>query len=449
MNARNFDLVVLGAGNAGLAAAGIARTAGLSVVVIESRDVGGTCPLRGCVPKKVLVAAAETLHQIATARHHQIYVEAPSVHWEKLIERKKAFVDDVPEEFEKGLLKRGIEVVHGHARFVDGHTIAVKDRQYRGIKILIATGSKPRELAIPGFEHTITSDDILELRKLPNSLIFVGGGVISFEFAHVLARAGVKVTILEVVGRPLSTLEPEAVGRLVDETRRLGVEIITDVTTKAIDRHGDGYQVSFDYGGATYTVSADIVANGAGRVANVDRLGLDAAGVERDHSGIVVDEYLRSVSNPDVFAAGDVLGTPQLSALATYEGRIVGHNVSREDLIAADYHSIPGAVFTIPALASVGVTEAAANERGLKFDVHTHDMRDWRSARTHAETSAYAKVLVEKGSDKLLGAHILGHGAAEIIHIFALAMRHGITAKDLRETVYAYPTFASDIKFLV
>lgn len=449
MNARNFDLVVLGAGNAGLAAAGIARTAGLSVVVIESRDVGGTCPLRGCVPKKVLVAAAETLHQIATARHHQIYVEAPSVHWEKLIERKKAFVDGVPEEFEKGLLKRGIEVVHGRARFVDGHTIAAKDQQYRGTKILIATGSKPRELAIPGFEHTITSDDILELRKLPNSLIFVGGGVISFEFAHVLARAGVKVTILEVVGRPLSTLEPEAVGRLVDETRRLGVEIITDVTTKAIERHGDRYQVSFDYGGAMYTVSADVVANGAGRVANVDRLGLDVAGVERDRSGIIVDEYLRSVSNPDVFAAGDVLGTPQLSALATYEGRIVGHNVSREDFIAADYHSIPGAVFTIPALASVGVTEVAANERGLKFDVHTHDMRDWRSARTHAETAAYAKVLVEKGSDRLLGAHILGHGAAEIIHIFALAMRHGVTAKDLRETVYAYPTFASDIRYLV
>lgn len=443
------DLVVLGAGNVGQGAAGIARQAGQSVVVIESRDVGGTCPLRGCVPKKVLVAAAETLQQINLAHNHHIHTAPASVDWEKLMARKQSFVDGVPQAFEKGLVERGIEVVHGQARFVDGHTVVVNGQHYAGKKILIATGSKSRTLPIAGFEHTITSDDILELKKLPRSLVFIGGGVIAFEFAHVLARAGVKVTILEILPRPLPLRDRDPVKKLLHETRRLGVEILTEVKTKAIEKQGNGYEVAFDYYDTTHTITADMVANGAGRIADIDKLALDVAGVKRDQRGIIVDDYLRSVSNPDVFAAGDALATAQLSALATYEGKVVVHNLTHEEMISPDYNSIPNAVYTVPALASVGLTEAAASEKDLKFEARINDMREWRSARTYAETAAYAKVLVEEGSDKILGAHILGHGATEIIHIFALAMKHRITAKELAETVYAYPTFASDIRFMV
>lgn len=171
--------------------------------------------------------------------------------------------------------------------------------------------------------------------------------------------------------------------------------------------------------------------------------------MERDPPGVVVDDYLRSVSNTDVFAAGDVLATAQLSPLAGYEGKIVGHNVTREELRSPDYTSIPRAVYTVPALASVGLSEPEAAEKGLRFEARVNDMREWRSARTYAESAAYAKVLVEDGSHRILGAHVLGHGATEIIHLFVLAMKHGITAGELAETVYAYPTFSSDVRFLV
>ena len=443
------DLVVLGAGNAGLAAAGIARAARQSVVVVESRNVGGTCPLRGCVPKKVLVAAAETLHHIATAPRHHIRTDGVALDWAKLIERKRTFVDGVPQGFEDNLAARGIRVVHGAARFVDRQNIVVDGQYYRGRKILIATGSRARAIPIPGFEHTVTSDDLLEMKRLPGSLAFIGGGVIALEFAHVLARAGVKITVLEAMPRILPSLDVDPVKQLVDATRRLGVEILTDARIQGIVPCANGYKISFEYYGAMHSISAEVVANGAGRVADVDALGLDAAGVQANDRGILVDGYLRSVSNADVFAAGDVLATAQLSAVATYEGRIVGHNVSSASMLQPDYRSVPGVVFTVPALASVGLTEAQAKELGLAFRVRVNDMRDWRSAKTYAESEAFSKVLVADDSDTILGAHLLGHGAAEIIHVFALAMKHGITASELAETVYAYPTFTSDIKFLV
>ncbi|MGH7897675.1 MAG: dihydrolipoyl dehydrogenase family protein, partial [Candidatus Binatia bacterium] len=163
-----------------------------------------------------------------------------------------------------------------------------------------------------------------------------------------------------------------------------------------------------------------------------------------------LDEHLRSRSNPDVFFAGDAIATkPQLSAVATYEGRIVGHNLTRENMISPDYQSVPSVVFSVPALATVGLTEEEARKRSLDVDVKKSDMREWRSARTYAETAAFAKVLVGKSSGRILGAHLLGHGAPETIHAFAFAIKHGLGAEDLRETVYAYPTFHSDLRFLV
>ena len=194
-----------------------------------------------------------------------------------------------------------------------------------------------------------------------------------------------------------------------------------------------------------------MVANGAGRIAAVEDLDLEAGGIDHDGFVIGVDEFLRSRSNPDVFVAGDALALqgPQLSPVASYEGRIVGHNLVNGSMISADYSSIPSAVFTVPTLASVGLTEEKATAAGLKFDAKSNDMTSWRSSMTHAESAAFAKVLVEHGSNKILGAHILGHGAGEIIHLFSWAMKMGMTTKDIADQIYVYPTFANDIKFLI
>ncbi len=446
----SFDVVVLGSGNAGFGAAGVAHSAGKSVAVVESWDVGGTCPIRGCVPKKVLVAAAQVLHQIERAAEHHIAVGAPKLDWAKLIEREQGFTEGVPKMFEDSLAGRDIALLRGEARFAGRNVVEVDGRRLQAGKVVIATGSKARRLPIPGFEHAITSDDILVMQALPASLVFIGGGVIALEFSHVFARAGVRVTILEAMDRLLPRLEPDLVAQLTSETGRIGVEVFTGVEVERIEKTGNSLAVHFRHGGAARSVTAEAVANGAGRVAEVERLDLDAGEIDHDGPRIAVDDYLRSVSNGDVYVAGDALATTaQLSALATHEGRIAGHNLVNGDLRKPEYLTVPSCVFTVPALATVGLTVAEANERGHKFEAKVNDMASWRSSMTHAETVAWSKVLVEEGSGRILGAHMIGHGAEEVIHLFAFAMKHGVTAADIGSGIYAYPTFTSDIKFLV
>jgi glutathione reductase (NADPH) len=444
------DVLVLGAGNAGLAAARVARAAGQRVLVVEARDVGGVCPLRGCVPKKVLVAAAQTLDAIARAGTHEISVGRPALDWARLIARERTFVEGVPQELEKSLANRGIALLHGRARFTGRREVAVGSDRHAARKIVVATGSTPRSLPIPGAEHLVTSDDLLELPELPESITFVGAGVIAFELAHVLARAGSRVTLLEVAPRVLSNLDPDAARRLAALTRELGVRIETGVAIERIEKRGDGCVVRYRAGGEDSTVRSQLVVNGAGRVADLAGLQLPVAGISLDSGRVELDAYLRSVENPDVFFAGDAIpGRPQLSPVATYEGRVVGHNLTHEALEPVRYGHQPAAVYTVPALATVGWSEDAARDAGLAFDVVAHDMTSWRSARTYGETVAWAKVLVEKGSGRILGAHLLGHGAEETIHTFALAVEKGIAASEIAERVYAYPTFHADLKHLV
>jgi glutathione reductase (NADPH) len=445
-----FDVVVLGTGNAGMAAAGAVRAAGRSVAMVESWDVGGTCPLRGCVPKKVLVAAAQVLHQIEVAPVHHIAVGKPSLDWGQLIARERSFVDGVPESFARSLDSRGIVLVKGRARFVGRTRVQVGDRVLEAGKVVIATGSKPRPLAIPGTEHMITSDDILEMSTLPDSLVFVGGGVIALEFAHVLARAGTTVTILEAMPRLLPRMDADPVAAVHRESERIGIDILTGITVEAIVAKGGRLEVRFEHDGRKRSLIADRAANGTGRIPDLDGLDLAAGGIDHDGTRIAVDPALRSVSNPDVYVAGDALwSSAQLSPVATYEGRLVGDNIVRGEAKTPDYIHIPANVYTVPALASVGLSEAEARAGGRQFAVKVNDMGGWRSAKTHAETVAYAKVLVEDATDRILGAHLVGHGAEEVIHLFAFAMRHGVTAGELAETVYAYPTFASDIKHML
>ncbi len=445
-----YDVLVLGAGNAGLAAAGAARAAGQSVLVVEGRDVGGVCPLRGCVPKKVLVAAAQALDAIARAEVHEISVGPAKLDWRRLIERERTFVDGVPAELESSLSKRGIDLVRGHAHFTGPNEIMVRGRRYTGSKIVVATGSTPRPLPIPGAEHLITSDDLLELPSLPESITFVGAGVIAFEFAHVLARAGTRVTLLEVAQRVLPAIDADASDQLAKLTRDLGVKIETGVTIDRIEKRSEAYQIHYRVDGRKASACSTLVANGAGRVADLAGLDLMAAGITLDSGRIELDDYLRSVENPDVFFAGDAIpGRPQLSPVASYEGRVVGHNLTHEDLEAVEYGFHPAAVYTVPALATVGLSEQEAKEAGLDFEVRTNDMRGWRSARTYGETAAWAKVLIERGSGRILGAHLVGHAAEETIHTFALAIEQGMPASEIASRVYAYPTFHADLKFLV
>jgi glutathione reductase (NADPH) len=446
--AEKYDIIILGGGNAGFGVSAIAHDAGKTIAFVEERDFGGTCPNRGCTPKKVLVAAAHALHEIAIAGAHGIEVGAARLDWAKLIGREKDMVSFIPGAMEATAGKRG-EVFKGTAKFVGPNAVEVDGTVLEGENIVIATGSKPRPLPIPGAELLITSDEVLSEETQPGEVVFIGGGVIAMEFSHVYARAGTEVTILEALPRLLPRMEADAVAAIQGESERLGIAVKTGVEVKEISPANGKLRVAYLHDGAERTVEADRVVNGAGRIANVDTLDLEAGNVKHDRVAVAVDDYLRSTSNPSVWVCGDSLVTSaQLSPLATYEGRIVGRNIVHGPTVKPDYTVVPSCVYTVPALSTVGLTEGEAREQGLDVKVSVNDMTGWFSGKSYAESVAWAKVLVDEGADRIVGAHMVGHQSEDVIHLFALAMRHGIAASSLKDDLFAFPTFSSDVKNL-
>ena len=444
-----YDIIILGGGNAGLGVSAVAHEAGKRIAFVEERDFGGTCPNRGCTPKKILVAAAHALHEIETASVHAIEVGKPKLDWTKLIKREKDMIGFIPDAM-AGLAKKRGDVYWGSAKFVGPNTVEVDGKVLEGDNIVIATGSKTRPLPMPGAELMITSEEILSEEAQPDEVVFIGGGVIAMEFSHVYARAGTKVTILEVMPRLLPRVDAGAVAAVQTESERIGITIKTGVQVKAVTKSGEKLQVSYEIDGQEHSVEADRVINGAGRIANVETLDLDAGNVKHDRIAVDVDEYLRSTSNPSVWVAGDALVTsPQLSPIATYEGRIVGQNIVDGPTVKPDYSVIPSVIYTVPALSTVGLTEEEAQEQGLDVKVTTSDMSGWFSTKTYAETVAWSKVLVHEKEDRIVGAHMVGHQSQELIHLFAMAMRHGISASSLKNDMFAFPTFSSDLKSMI
>ena len=447
--ARKFDVVIIGGGNAGFGVSVVAHDAGKSIAFVENRDFGGTCPNRGCTPKKVLVAAAHAMHEIELAKIHGIEVGDARLDWTRLIDREQDMIAPIPAGMQQLAEKRGT-VFRGTAKFVGPNSIDVDGTVIEGDNIVIATGSMPRPLPIPGAELMITSEEVLSDRDLPAEVIFVGGGVIAMEFSHVYARAGAKVTILEALPRLLPRMDIDAVEVIRKETERLGVTIKTGVAVNGITKSDGKLRVDYEHDGRAQSQTAAKVVNGAGRIANVASLDLDAGNVKHDGIRIEVDGYLRSTSNPAVWVAGDALvHSAQLSPVATYEGRVVGQNIVDGPTIKPDYDVIPSGVYTVPAVSSVGLTEEEAAQRGLNVKVTKSDMSGWLSSRTYGETAAFAKILVDAESDRIVGAHLVGHNGEDLIHLFAMAMKHGIPAAEMRVGIYAFPTFSADVKSML
>ena len=375
---------------------------------------------------------------------------SPSSIGPTLIDREKEMIEGIPDSLEETLQGRGVELIRAPAKFKGSNTVEAGGRTLEAKTIVIATGSTPRPLPIPGAELMITSDEVLSERKLPDSVLFIGGGVIALEFGHVYARAGAKVTILEVLPQLLPALDADAVEQVRKESERIGIDVHTGVKVKRVEKTNKRLRTVFEVGGKEMSVKSDRVVNGAGRIANVAQLDLDAGKIAHEGFRVAVDETLRSTSNPSVYLCGDVLsGPPQLSPIATYEGRLVGRNIVEGPRHKPDYASLPSCVYTIPALATVGLSEAKAKEKGVKTRVQVNDMEYWFSTRTFAETLAWSKIIVDEGSDAIVGAHFVGHAGEELINIFGLAMKHGIKASEIRDFIFAYPTFSADIKSML
>ena len=448
---KKYDLIVIGTGAAASAVAFECRSAGWEVAIIDSRPFGGTCALRGCDPKKVLVGAAELIDWHHRMAGNGIISKDAQIDWPALIRFKRTFTEPVPKNTESWFSNAGIAMFHGRARFIGQTTVKVGDNTLSSRHVVIAAGAKPVKLDIPGEESLTTSDQFLELEKLPQRIIFVGGGYISFEFAHVAARAGAQVMILHRGNRPLKGFDPDLVDQLVQSTRDIGVDVRLNTDVGAIKKDSDHLIVHASAGTAEETFKADTVVHGAGRVPEIEDLDLEKIGVRCGKKGVLVNEYLQSISNSAVYAAGDAAATEglPLTPVASLEGHVVASNLLKGNHLKPDYTGVSAVVFTIPTLASVGLLEKTALERGLKFKTIQEDTAGWYSSRRVGMKYSGFKVLVEEDSNRILGAHLLGPHAEEIINLFALSIRSGITAIDLKKMVYAYPTSSSDISYMV
>jgi glutathione reductase (NADPH) len=444
-----YDLVIIGSGTAAQVASGRVRAAAWSVAVIDHLPYGGTCALRGCDPKKMLISGAEAIDAVSRMRGYGIEGE-PRVNWRELMAFKRSFTDPIPHKQEQHYIEKGIDAFHGLARFTGPDSLTVEGQELKTRYVLIASGARPVPLHIPGEEHVITSDRFLELDALPNRLILVGGGYIAAEFSHLAARAGTRVTVLQRAERMLPAFDADLVGWLMAKYHELGIDVRTRSTVQRIEKATDGYLVHALTEGRTETVAADLVVHAAGRTPDLEALHLDVAGVTTENGRLKLNEYLQSVSNPRVYAAGDAASSgPPLTPVSSHDAKIVAGNLLDGNRHKPDYRGVPSVAFTIPPIAAVGFSEAQAQSKGLKFRLKSEKVSGWYTARRLNESVYGFKTLVEDGTDRILGAHLVGPHADEIINIFALAIRNRLTSNDLKTTMFAYPTGASDIGYML
>jgi len=449
--ADSFDLVVLGTGAGGSTPASKCRAAGWRVAIVDDQPYGGTCALRGCDPKKVLVGAAEVLSWHNRMRDHGVTGET-KIDWPALMRFKKTFTDPVPAIREAALAKAGIETLHGEAHFIAEDRLVVGGRELTSEHVVIATGSGPRPLGIPGEDLVISSTQFLELDSLPPRIAFVGAGYISLEFAHIARRAGAEIVVLGR-GAPLAGFDEALVERLLAHSRDIGIDVYLESDVTEVARVGSSDVLQVRTAGQGRVIEAELIVHGAGRVPNTATLGAEAGCVRLDqHGAVEVNEFLQSSTNPRVYAAGDVALPAEsvpLTPVASHEGAVVASNLLHGNNRRPDYRGVSSVVFTLPHLAGVGLTEKAARAQGFNVRVKAGDTTSWFSNRRVREPVGMFKSIIDAETDRVLGAHLLGTHAEEVINLFAFAIRFGISAKDLKHMIYAYPTSASDLPYML
>jgi len=446
---KTYDLVIIGSGTAAQVASSRVRAAGWSVALVDHRPFGGTCALRGCDPKKMLISGAEAIYVLTRMGRHGGVGEA-QIDWRNLMRFKRSFTDAVPNKREEGFAKNGIDAFHGLARFAGPDGVVVDGRELRARYILIAAGARPVPLDIPGEEHAVSSDGFLELDGLPPRMILVGGGYIAAEFSHLAARAGTHVTVLQRAERMLPGFDPDLVGWLMEKFDELGIDVRTRATVQRIDKAADGFVVHTSTNGQEQEVAADLVVRAAGREPDLAPLDLAAGGVVTENGQVKLNEFLQSVSNPKVYAAGDAAGIgPSLTPVSSHDGKVVAQNLLEGNRHRPDYRGVASVAFTIPPIAAVGLSEVQARATGVKVRMRSEQVRSWYTARRLNESVYGFKTLVDEDTDRILGAHLVGPHAEEVINVFGIAIRHGLTTTDLKTTIFAYPTGASDIGYML
>lgn len=450
-----FDLLVIGGGSAGFAAAIRASELGFRVGLIHEGVIGGTCVNIGCVPSKALIRAVETYHQAGQRRFKGIQTLAGPLHWPQVIAHKEELVAELRRSKYVDVLAEypNITWIEGRARVRTDHRVEVNGEVYPYRKLLLATGASPWIPPIPGLAETpyLTSTSALSLSELPRSLLVLGANAVGLELAQLYARAGVAVTVLEVLPR-IVPFEDEAISQALQAAlEEEGLRFLTAFKTERVSYHDRRFVVQGTVEGSPeeITLTAEQLLVATGRRANTAGMGLEEAGVHLGRRGeVLVDETLRT-SHPDIYAAGDVTGRDMFVYVAAYAGQLAAENALTEAGLVYDGSVIPRVTFTDPQVASVGLTEAQARERGYTIKVSMLPMEHVPRALVGRDRRGLVKLIVNAADDRLLGAYILAPEAGEMISIAVLAMRFGLTTAQLRQTLFPYLTYSEALKLAV
>ncbi|MFO7850617.1 MAG: NAD(P)/FAD-dependent oxidoreductase [Spirochaetia bacterium] len=443
---REFDVCVIGTGTAGeTAIAELLRLdEGLRIVVADERPYGGTCALRGCQPKKFLVVPSHAALE-ARALTERGFRSAPVLDWPVMQESLRTFTDAVPGSTKEGLETKGVVCLSGHCEFLSLHEVKCGEEKIRADSFVIAAGARPRPLPIPGAEHTISSDEFLYLEELPERIVFIGGGYISMEFAYVASAVGSSVTVLQRGNRIMERFDADMVAILEDACSTKGIDIRTKVNPVEIRKNDKGdYSVLLEGGN---TVDADLVVGAIGRVPNIENLGLEKAGISYDKRGIETDDFMRT-SQKHIYAIGDCVQGIQLSPVSDLEAGTAARNMVKPESATVDLSTLPSVVFSYPQLSAVGMDEERAKQKGNVRLVQGSGA-GWPNYQRLNESHVGYKVLIDKDTETLLGAHLIGPYAGELINLFALAIKKKIPVAELKELPWAYPTYSADIKYML
>jgi len=439
------DLFVVGGGSGGVRAARIAAGYGARVVIAEEYRMGGTCVIRGCVPKKLLAYASHIRHEIDDAAGYGWSIPSATFDWPTLIANKDKEIARLEAAYTANVEKSGAQVIKARAVFEDAHTLRLDDgKTIRAKHILIATGGAPNHgKAIPGIEHVISSNEAFYLPKLPKRILIQGGGYIALEFACIFAGLGSDVTLVYRGENILRGFDDDVRRHVRGEMEKSGITILTDCTVERVERHGDEF-ASHLSGGSS--VASDQVMFAIGRHPNVANLGLEKAGVaiSPETGGIEVDAHSQT-SVPHIYAIGDVTNRINLTPVAIREGHAFADSVFGKRQVQVNHADIPTAVFSQPQVGTVGLTEAQARQQFAAVDIYVANFRPLKATLSGSESRVLMKLIVDATSDRVVGCHIVGPEAAELIQVVAIAVKMKATKADFDATVALHPTSAEEL----
>ena len=444
MNSYDYQLFVIGGGSGGVRAARIASGLGARVAIAESYRYGGTCVIRGCVPKKLLVYAAHFAEDFSDANGFGWTVPPAEFSWPRLIEAKNKEVSRLSRFYEDNLAGSNVETLHGNARLMDPHTVVINGRRITAEHILIATGGTPFMPQISGIEHAITSNDVFDLPQLPSRVLIVGGGYIAVEFAGILNGMGAQVTLCYRGDLVLRGFDEDVRAHLQAEMLKKGIIVLLHQEVAHIEKLPDGTLSVALADAQQSSIKVDAVLYATGRVPNTEGLGLDLLGVAVDSAGGVKVDAFGKTSVDSIHAVGDVTNRIALTPVAIREGAALGNTLFGPTLIAADLTTVPSAVFSQPPVATVGLTEAQALSQFDQIDIYSRTHRSMRHSLSGRDEKTLMKLIVDSSSQRVLGVHMVGTDAPEIIQGLSIAIRMGATKADFDATVALHPSAAEE-----